>query len=208
MSRTYDRSDFKGGKVFLENKVSIITGAASGIGKAIAKLFAEEGSDIVLTDINIEKARESASEIRQNTGRRILALKLDVTLRDSVDKMVKNTIKEFSRIDILVNNAGIAKEMPLLEFSEEWWNRIMDVNLKGTFFCIQEVGKAMVKQSSGKIVNISSGSAINPYFYQAAYGPSKAGVVSLTRNAALELGVYGINVNAILPGTTGTEMGR
>ena len=193
--------------MLLKDKVSIVTGAAEGIGNAIAALFSKEGSYVVLADINIEKAKKEAKKIRESTNRKTLAIGVDVTKKSDIEKVVRKTIEKFGRIDILVNNAGIAKEMPLLDFTEEWWDKIMDVNLKGPFLFIQSVGEIMVEQKSGKIINISSGSAINPYMYQAAYGPSKAGLVSLTRNAALELGKYGINVNAILPGTTATEMG-
>ena len=193
--------------MLLENKVAIITGAASGIGKAIALIFTKEGADVVIADIDFDKAKKTAEEIEATNIRKALPLKVDVSAKSEVEEMVKKVMNKFGKIDILVNNAGIAKEMPLLEFDEEWWDKIINVNLKGAFLCIQSVGKIMVKQSRGKIINVSSGSAINPYYYQAAYGPSKAGMVSLTRNAALELGKYGINVNATLPGTTATEMG-
>ena len=193
--------------MLLKDKVVIITGAARGIGKATAQLFAEEGSDVILADINIEKAKEAAAEIKENTKRKTLALEVDVSIKDSVEKMVKEAIDTFGKIDILINNAAITKEMPLLEYNEEWWDKIIDINLKGAFLCIQAVGKEMFKRSYGKIVNVAAGSAITPHLYQAAYGPSKAGLLSLTRMAALELGKYGIYVNATLPGTTATEMG-
>ena len=194
--------------MLLENKVSIVTGAAAGIGKGIASLFAREGSDVIISDINIERAKITASEIEKQTSRKAIAIKVDVSKKNDVDEMVKKVINKFGKIDILVNNAGVQKRTPFLEFTEELWDWIIDINLKGTFLCSQAVAKEMVKKKYGKIINISSCSGIHPNPGETAYGPSKAGILALTRDNAFELGEYGITVNAILPGITDTEIVR
>lgn len=192
----------------MADKVTIITGAAQGIGRSIANLFAHEGSDLVLLDIDINKLKKTAVEIEKNTKRKVLALKVDISKKSEVKEMVKIALNEFGKIDILVNNAGILKVIPFLEFSEEAWDKIIDVNLKGAFLCSQVVAKEMIKRSSGKIINISSCAAVQPDPGLVAYASAKAGILALTRNTALELGRYGINVNAVLPGMTDTEMTR
>ena len=194
--------------MLLEGKVAVITGAATGIGRAIAECFAEEGSDVMIADIDIENAKKTAEKIHTETGKEIIAQEVDVSNKGSVDNMVKAAIIKFNKIDILVNNAGIQKPMPFLQFNEEIWDRIIDINLKGTFLCSLAVAKEMVKRKFGKIINVSSCSAIHPNPGETAYGPSKAGIVALTRNNAYELGIYGIRVNAILPGITDTELTR
>jgi NAD(P)-dependent dehydrogenase (short-subunit alcohol dehydrogenase family) len=197
-----------GEEILLAGKVTIITGAAQGIGRSIANLFAYEGSDLVLSDIDINKTEKTAIKIEKDTKRKVLALKVDVSNKSEVEEMVKIALNKFGKIDILVNNAGLLKVIPFLEFSEEAWDKIIDVNLKGAFLCSQVIAKEMIKKSSGKIINISSCAAVQPDPGLVAYGPSKAGILALTRNTALELGKYGINVNAILPGMTDTEMTR
>ena len=194
--------------MLLEKKVAIITGGARGIGKAIAKLYAKEGSDIIIADVDINEANKTAGEIAKETGRKTLALKVDVSKKSEVDEMVKNIMEKFGKIDILVNNAGGNKPTPFFDFTEELWDEIIDVNLKGTFLCTQAVAKEMVKRHYGKIINLSSCSGIHPNPGETAYGPAKSGVIALTRDNAFELGVYGIYVNAILPGMTDTELTR
>jgi 3-oxoacyl-[acyl-carrier protein] reductase len=194
--------------MLLENRVAIITGGARGIGKAIAELYAEEGSDVIIVDIDIDEAEKTADKISKETGRKTFAQKVDVTNKKSVDKMVQDTIKKFNKIDILVNNAGTQKPTPFLEFTEEIWDQIIDVNLKGTFLCSLAVAKEMIKRKYGKIINISSCSGIHPNPGETAYGASKAGMLALTRDNAFELGIFGITVNAILPGMTDTELNR
>ena len=192
----------------LKDKVAIITGGAQGIGRSIANLFAQEGADLILSDININKVEKTAAEIEKNTKRKVISLKADVSIKSDVEEMVSIALKKFKKIDILVNNAGVLIVMPFLEFSEEAWDKTINVNLKGTFLCSQIVAIEMVKRSSGKIINISSCAALKPDPGLTAYGPSKSGIIALTWNLALELGKYGINVNAILPGMTDTEMPR
>lgn len=194
--------------MLLKNKIAIITGGARGIGKAISEIFAREGSKVVVADINKEEALKTASEIINSTKIKAIGLEVDVLNKKSIDVMVEKVVKTYGKIDILVNNAGVYKPMPFLDFSEELWDRIININLKGTFLCTQAVAQEMAKRKSGKIINISSCSGIHPNPGETAYGVSKAGILALTRNNALELGKYGINVNAILPGLTDTYMTR
>jgi len=192
----------------LKDRVSVITGGARGIGKEIARVFALEGSKIVIVDYDMDFAIKAAEEIKKISGMETMAVKADVSKKSEVDDMVKKVIAGFKKIDILVNNAGVYKAVPLLEFTEELWDQIIDINLKGTFLCTLAAAKEMVKQRYGKIINIASCSGIHPNPGETAYGASKAGMLSLTRDNAFELGKYGIYVNAILPGMTDTELAR
>lgn len=194
--------------MLLDKRVTIITGGARGIGKAIANLFAKEGSDVVIADLDLDQAIKTAKEIGKETNRKALSLKLDVSKKNEIDEMVKKIIEKFGKIDILVNNAGFNKPTPFFDFTEELWDKIIDVNLKGTFLCTQAVAREMVKRHYGKVINISSCSGIHPNPGETAYGSAKSGVLALTRDNAFELGIHGIYVNAILPGMTDTELTR
>jgi 3-oxoacyl-[acyl-carrier protein] reductase len=191
--------------VELLGKVALVTGAAQGIGKAIALLLARHGADVVVSDINLEKAQETANEI-QESGKRSLAAKVNVADLKDVEKMVETIVGQFGRIDILVNNAGITRDRLILRMTEEDWDAVLDVNLKGTFNCTKAVIRYMSKQKSGKIVSIASvtGEMGNPG--QANYGASKAGVIGFTKTIAREFAARGINVNAIAPGYIQTAM--
>jgi len=189
----------------LLGKVALVTGAAQGIGKAIALLLAEKGADVVVSDINVEKAQETAREIEEK-GRKSMALKVNVADPDEVEKMVEAIIERFSRIDILVNNAGITRDKLLLRMSSEDWDAVLDVNLKGVFNCTKSVIKYMSKQRSGKIVNIASVVGLMGNVGQANYAASKAGVIGFTKTVAREFAQRGININAIAPGYIQTPM--
>lgn len=189
----------------LSGKVALVTGAAQGIGKAIAMLLARNGADVVVSDINLEKAQETANEI-QGMGRRSFAIKVNVADLKDVERMVEAIVEQFGRIDILVNNAGITRDRLILRMTEEDWDAVLDVNLKGTFNCTKAAIRYMSKQKSGKIVSIASvsGEMGNPG--QANYAASKAGVIGFTKTIAREFAGRGINVNAIAPGYIQTPM--
>ncbi|MGQ9781711.1 MAG: SDR family NAD(P)-dependent oxidoreductase [Nitrososphaeria archaeon] len=192
----------------LRNKLCLVTGATRGIGRAIALTFAREGADVV---VNYSKSKDQAEDVVMEITkmrRRAIAVKADVSKKYEVKVMVDQIIRQFKRIDVLVNNAGIAwKPTKILEGTTEEWERILGVNLVGTYYCTQLVAPYMIKQKKGKIINISSLASIGTTFgQQVAYGPSKAAVNILTKRLAYELGPYNINVNAIAPGLIRTEI--
>lgn len=191
----------------LKYKISIVTGAGQGIGKAIALTFAEEGSCVGVNDIDLDKATAVAEQINTSGGK-ALPLRADVSQSKEVIGMVAEVIRNFGRIDVLVNNAGIQTVSPFLDLSEEEWQRVMDVNLKGTFLCSQMVAREMVKNRKGKIINISSIHQSIPRYNKAHYDASKAGIMMLTKDMALELSTYRINVNCIAPGAIATPMNK
>jgi len=189
----------------LTGKVALVTGAAQGIGKAVALMLARNGADIVVSDVNVEKAQETSQEI-QSLGRKALALKVDVSRPDDVDRMVQTIVEQLGKIDILINNAGIARDKLILRMTEEDWDAVLDVNLKGTFNCTKAVVRHMMKQRSGRIVNIASVVGEMGNAGQANYAASKAGVIGLTKTIAREFAQRGITVNAIAPGYIQTPM--
>jgi len=189
----------------LKGKVALVTGGAQGIGKAVALMLARHGADVVVADVNLEKAAETAKEV-EATGRGAMAVNVDVTRLSDVENMVESAIGRFGRIDILINNAGIARDKLILRMTEEDWDAVLDVNLKGTFNCTKAVIKHMSKQRSGKIVNIASVVGEMGNAGQANYSASKAGVIGLTKTIAREFAQRGINVNAIAPGYIQTPM--
>jgi len=189
----------------LAGKVALVTGAAQGIGKAVALLLARNGADIVVSDINLEKAEETAKEV-QALGRKALATKVDVATLSDVEKMVEAILVQFGKVDILVNNAGIARDKLILRMTEEDWDAVLNINLKGTFNCTKAVVRHMSKQRSGKIVNIASVVGEMGNAGQGNYAASKAGVIGFTKTIAREFAQRGINVNAIAPGYIETPM--
>jgi len=193
------------GALKLKGKVALVTGAAQGIGKAVALLLARNGADIIVSDINLEKAEETAREV-EGLGQRALAVKTNVAEANDVEKMVQTALERFGRIDILINNAGITRDKLLLRMSDEDWDAVLGVNLRGTFLCTRAVIRPMAKQKSGKIVNIASVVGTMGNAGQANYGASKAGVIGFTKTVAREYAPRGINVNAIAPGYIETPM--
>ena len=189
----------------LAGKVALVTGGAQGIGKAVALLLARNGADIVVSDINLEKASETAKEV-QTLGRKALATKVDVATLGDVEKMVEVILAQFGKVDILVNNAGIARDKLILRMTEEDWDAVLNINLKGTFNCTKAVVRHMSKQKSGKIVNIASVVGEMGNAGQGNYAASKAGVIGFTKTIAREFAQRGINVNAIAPGYIETPM--
>jgi 3-oxoacyl-[acyl-carrier protein] reductase len=185
--------------------VALVTGAAQGIGKAISLLLAKHGADIVVSDILLEKATETAKEI-ETMGRKAMAVRVDVSKLGDVEQMVDAILKQFGKIDILVNNAGITRDKLILRMSEEDWDAVINVNLKGTFNCTRAVVRHMAKQRYGKIVSIASVTGEMGNAGQVNYAASKAGVIGLTKTIAREFAQRGINVNAIAPGYIQTPM--
>lgn len=191
----------------LEGKVAVVTGSKRGIGRAIALAFAEAGANVVVSSRVAEDAQLQMvyNEIK-NLGRQALAIQSDITRETDVQNMVQKVISEFGAIDILVNNAGIMSTGPLLDLPEDEWDRVISTDLKSCYLCCQAVGKKMVEQKKGNIINISSAHAIRAMAERGVYAIAKAGVIVLTRVLAKELGRYNIRVNAIAPGPVRTQM--
>jgi NAD(P)-dependent dehydrogenase (short-subunit alcohol dehydrogenase family) len=189
----------------LRNKVAIITGSGRGIGREMARLFAEQGARVVVADIDRATAERTVAEIKA-LGREALAVGVDISSPALVESMIRETLSQFSRIDILVNNAGVGSNCAFLSMPLEEWEQQLRVNLTGTFVCAQAVAQVMVRQKTGRIVNVASISGQRGGQGRAAYGASKAGVILLTRVMAVELAPLGIYVNAIAPGPVVTEM--
>ena len=192
--------------MFLENQVAVVTGGARGIGRAIAMTLAAHGADVVISDVNMEAAQKTADDIETTTGRRSLAVTVDVSQSDSVENMVKQTLDAFGHIDILINNAGITRDGLLMRMKDSDWDLVMEINLKGTFLSTKAVLRPMMKQRSGRIINISSVVGIMGNAGQANYAASKAGVIGLTKSTAKEVAPRGITVNAVAPGFIATDM--
>lgn len=189
----------------VQDKVALVTGGSKGIGYAMALALAKYGADIVLVSRNPEEGEEAAGNIRK-LGRKAVALKADVTDSREVQTAIDRALQEFGRIDILVNNAGMNIRKPVTDYAESEWDQVLNTNLKGVFLVAQAVGKVMIKQKKGKVINISSilGSIGMPW--QAAYASSKGGINQLTKVLALEWAPYNIQVNAIAPTYIKTPM--
>ncbi len=190
----------------LGNKVSMITGGARGIGKEVAMTFAREGSDIAICDVDEGTLQAAKKEIEESTGRNLLAMKVDVISLKDCETFVNKILDNFGKLDILVNNAGITRDNLLLRMSEDEWDAVLDVNLKGAFNCIKAVTRSMMKRRNGKIINMASIIGIMGNAGQANYSASKGGLIALTKTVARELGSRNINVNAIAPGFIQTDM--
>jgi len=189
----------------LKGQISIITGGARGIGKAIALRFAEEGSDIAICDVNQDVLLEAKKEIEAK-GVKVLAEKVDVTNAGDVQNFIQKALDNFGKIDILINNAGITRDGLLVRMSEHDWEAVLNVNLKGVFNCTKAAAKSMMKKRSGKIVNIASIIGLVGNAGQSNYAASKGGVIAFTKSIAKELAARNINVNAVAPGFIETDM--
>lgn len=189
----------------LKDKIAIITGSARGIGKAIAHKLAQNGATVVICDLKMDDVQPTVDEFKSE-GLNAIGLEVNVTDMKSVESLIDGVMSKFGKIDILVNNAGITRDALIVRMDEADWDSVISVNLKGTFNCTKCVAKIMMKQRSGKIVNIASIMGIIGNVGQANYSASKAGVIALTKTTAKELGRRGINVNAIAPGFIATKM--
>lgn len=189
----------------LKDKVAFVTGAAQGIGKAIAIAFAKEGANVIISDINFELAAQTAKEVGA-LGVKALAIKTNVADLADVEKSVEESVKTFGRIDILVNNAGITKDNLLIRMKKEDWDAVIGVNLSGVFNCTKAISSLMMKQRCGKIINIASIVGQMGNFGQANYAASKGGVIAFTKTVARELASRNVTANAVAPGFIQTAM--
>lgn len=190
----------------LEGRVAVVTGASRGIGREVALTLAKYGADVVVNyNGSEEKAKEVVAEI-ETLGRKAIAIKASVSNMDEVSQMIDETVEKFGKIDILVNNAGITKDNLVLKMTEDDFDAVIDTNLKGTFLCMKQVYRLMMKQRYGRIINMSSVIGVSGNAGQVNYAASKAGVIGMTKSLARELGTRGVTVNAIAPGFIETEM--
>jgi 3-oxoacyl-[acyl-carrier protein] reductase len=190
----------------LNGKVAVITGAGRGIGRAIAMQFAETGFQVVINyRSSISQVEELLTEIK-NAGGAAIAIQADISKEEEAKKLLDETMKQFGRVDVLVNNAGITKDNLLMRMTEAEWDSVIDINLKGSFFCMKSVSAIMLKQRSGRIINISSVVGISGNVGQVNYAASKAGIIGMTKAAAKELASRGITVNAVAPGFIESDM--
>ena len=187
----------------LKNKTAIVTGAARGIGQAIAVELARAGANVVVSDIL--PGQETVKKIRA-LKKKSFYIKTDVSKKSEIDDLINQTIKKFKKIDILVNNAGVFNPCPTEKLSEEQWDKTININLKGYFLCSQAAGKEMVKRKRGSIINIASVAGLEGYAQAAAYCASKGGIINLTNSLAAEWGKYKIRINSICPGVIETAM--
>lgn len=189
----------------LQDKVAIITGGGSGLGKAGAFTFAREGAKVVVADYNETSGQAVVDEIKAKGGE-ALFVKVDVSSWEQVQEMVQKTVEAFGTIDILVNNAGVTADSMLMKMTHEQWDKVININLKGVFNCTKAVAPIMVEKGRGKIINTSSVVGEQGNIGQTNYAATKAGVIGMTLTWAKELGFKGINVNAVAPGYIMTEM--
>ena len=190
----------------LDDKIAVVTGAAQGIGKAIAEMLARRGAHVVVADLNVEKAQATAQAIAACTGRRVIAVQTNVADSASAQAMIDRTMAEFGRIDVLVNNAGTTRDNLIVRISDADWDLVLGVNLKGAFNCSKAAVRPMMKQRYGRILNISSVSGLAGQAGQTNYSSSKAGLIGFTKALAKEVGSRGITVNAVAPGFVPTDL--
>lgn len=189
------------------NQVIVVTGGAGGIGSEICRCLATDGLRVVVADYAKEAAEQVAADIRQAKGDAI-AVQVDVGSKDSVAEMMKRALAHYGQVDLLFNGAGVMTRIPVVELPEEEWDRVLRINLKGTFLCSQAAAKHMIPKKQGRIINIASGRGVAGQARAAHYAASKAGVIAFTKSLAVELAPYDITVNAICPGATDTPMSR
>ncbi len=192
--------------MILLGKTAVITGGSRGIGRAIALKLAENGANIVVNYTNNSQKAQEVVDLIKSMGRDALAIKADISNSEDVKELAKKVESHFKNIDILINNAGITRDSLLIRMKDEDWDNVLNINLKGTYLCTKYIGKKMMKQRSGKIVNVSSVVGIMGNPGQSNYSASKAGVIGFTKSIAKEFSSRGINVNAVAPGFIETDM--
>lgn len=190
----------------LKDRVAIVTGGAQGIGYAIVEIFARRGASVLIADVIKDKAEAAAKEIAEKTGQKVRAVYVNVTENASAKAMVDTAVEEFGKVDILVNNAGVTRDNLLMRLTEDDWDCVLDINLKGAFNCSQAVVRQMMKQRYGRIINVSSVSGVVGQAGQTNYSSSKAGLLGFTKALAKEVGSRNITVNAVAPGFVETRL--
>jgi NAD(P)-dependent dehydrogenase (short-subunit alcohol dehydrogenase family) len=189
------------------DKVIIVTGGAGGIGAEVCRALASDGLKVIIGDYALYGAETIAAEIRQANGEAI-AIQVDVGDKQNVAEMVRQALNRYGQIDYLLNGAGVMSRVPVIDMPEEEWDRVLRINLKGTFLCSQAVAKHMISRKAGRILSIASGRGVAGQPRSAHYAASKAGIIAFTKSLAVELAPYEITVNAIAPGATDTPMSR
>jgi len=190
----------------LEGKAAVVTGGGRGIGRAICLAFAREGADVIVNYATKDQPAQEVVEMMKGMGRKGVAVKGNVAVKADAERVIQAAIDHFGKIDILVNNAGVSKPNMLYKMTEDQWNEVIDIQLKGPFLCIQAASKFMMEKKSGKIINVTSSAGLWGTKGQINYSAAKGGIVALTKSAARELAGYGITVNVVQPGYVSTEM--
>jgi 3-oxoacyl-[acyl-carrier protein] reductase len=190
----------------LEGRAAVVTGGGRGIGRAICLAFAKEGADVVVNYASKDQPAQEVVRMIQEMGRKAMAVKGNVAIKADVERIILAAVENFGKIDILVNNAGVSKPNMLYKMTEEQWNEVIDIHLKGPFLCIQAASKYMMEKKYGKIINMTSSAGLWGTKGQINYSSAKGGVIALTKSAARELAGYGITVNVVQPGYVSTEM--
>ena len=190
----------------LEGKAAVVTGGGRGIGRAVCLAFAREGADVVLNYASKDQPAQEVVRMIQEMGRKAIAVKGNVALKADVEKTIMAAVENFGKIDILVNNAGVSKPNMLHKMTEEQWDEVIDIQLKGPFLCTQVASRYMMERKSGRIINVTSSAGLWGTKGQINYSSAKGGIIAQTKSAARELAGYGITVNVVQPGYVGTEM--
>jgi 3-oxoacyl-[acyl-carrier protein] reductase len=190
----------------LEGKVAVVTGGGRGIGRAICLAYGKEGADVVVNYASRDQAAQEVVEMIKKMGKKAVAVKGNVAVKADAERIIQTAIDHFGKIDILVNNAGVSKPNMLYRMTEEQWNEVIDIQLKGPFLCIQAASKYMMEKKYGKIINVTSSAGLWGTKGQINYSSAKGGIIALTKSAARELAGYGVTVNVVQPGYVSTEM--